>query len=210
MQRFNCLNAMMSMMLLMAVAVLAGCATGSGGITLKDDSFKVKNANVALLPPRLALGSNTGIVIGIEHKAKDVIYNELTIRTTSNWIAPDDAVSKIQDANVLTEYEAFLDGYVRTGIPSKDKLAKIGKAIGSDYIALATISHQVSGRIGMGGYRQAGMSLQVLSVNNGKLVLEVSGDADCGSGAYDVGADALINQAAKQAISYYPELKVVK
>jgi len=187
-----------------------GCATGSGSIPFSDPSFNASTAKIALLPPRYALGSPTGIVIGAERKFGSIIFSTLIERTNSQWLSPDEGVSKIQDANVLPEYEALLDGYQKTGIPSRDRLAKISNAVGSPYVALCTINYYVSGILGMSDYRVASLTLQVLSAQSGQVILEISGKANCGSGGYDIGEDKLLKLTADEAINYYPNAKPAK
>jgi hypothetical protein len=190
--------------------VLAGCATGSGSISLRDPSLNTATARISLLPPRYALGVPNGIVIGAERKFSGIIFSTLTDRTNSQWVSPDDAVSKIQDANVLPEYEALLDGYQKTGIPSRDRLIKISNAVGTPYIALCTINYYVSGTTATTGYRVASLTLQLISAQSGQVVLEISGKGDCGSGGYDIGEDKILQRAANEAINYYPDVRPSK
>jgi hypothetical protein len=182
----------------------SSCATGSGSLSIREPSFNPQNANIALLPPRYALGAATGIVIGKDRKFGDLIFKTLKRRTSSQWTPSDDAVSKIQDANALPEYEALLDGYQKTGIASKDRLQKIGAVIGVQNIALCTISYSVSGIMGMSNYRNASLTFQILSTQTGQVLLEIMGTAECGSGAYDIGEDKLFQKTVDAAINYYP------
>ena len=197
--------------LLFLVTILeSGCATSSGTATILDKSFNPDNSKISLLPPRFKFGSTGAIEVGSEQSIGRLIYNSLNDRTSSKWLSPEESVSLIQDANVLDEYESLLDGYLKTGIPSKTKLMKLSKSLNCPYIALCQIDHKVTGTIGMGNYRLASITIQVLSANDGKVVLEISGSGQCGSGGYDIGAAQLIQKVTDEAISYYPGAKQPK
>lgn len=187
--------------------LIMSCATGSGTATVIDKSFQAANSKISLLPPRFKFESSGYIDIGSEQSIGRMVYNSLVQRTPSEWLSPEESVSLIQDANVLDEYEALLDGYLKTGIPSKSKLMKLSETVKCPYIALCQIDHKVTGIKGESNYRIAGLTIQVISANDGKVVLEIVGNAQCGSGVYDIGADKLIQKAIDEAISYYPGAK---
>jgi hypothetical protein len=51
------------------------------------------------------------------------------------------------------------------------------------------------------------LTLQVLSAESGKVQLEISGKAQCGSGGFDVGEEKILKRAATEAVNYYPDSK---
>lgn len=187
--------------------LIMSCATGSGTATVMDKSFQAANSKISLLPPRFKFDASGSIDIGSEQSIGRMVYNSLIQRTPSEWLSPEESVSLIQDANVLNEYESLLDGYQKTGIPSKSKLMKLSETVKCPYIALCQIDYKVTGILGMSNYRIAGLTIQVLSANDGKVVLEIVGNAQCGSGAYDIGAVEIMQKAIDEAISYFPGAK---
>jgi hypothetical protein len=190
--------------------LLISCATGSGTATVLDKSFNPENSKISLLPPRFKFDATGTIDIGSEQSIGRMVYNTLVQRTSSDWLSPEESVSLIQDANVLDEYEALLDGYQKTGIPSKSKLMILSETVKCPYIALCQIEYKITGITGMSNYRIAGLTIQVLSANDGKVVLELVGSAQCGSGGYDIGAVEIMQKAIDEAISYFPGAKPVQ
>lgn len=186
---------------------LLSCASGSGSITIYDQSFQANNNKIALLPPRFKFTNTGSIDLGSEIKIGRLIYNTLRKRTQAIWLSPEESVSLIQDANILDQYESLLDGYTKTGIPSKSKLMILSKTLNSPYIALCQVDYKVTGIMGEANYRLAGLTFQVLSANEGKVVLELVGNAQCGSGAYDIGATGVMQMAIDEAIKYFPNAK---
>ena len=193
--------------ILFALIFVSGCATGSGTVTILDPNFNPVNSKISLLPPRFRFESSGSIEVGSEQNIGRMIYNSLYQRTSTDWLSPDESVSLIQDANVLDAYESLLDGYQKTGIPSKAKLTTLSKALNCPYLALCQIDHRVTGVIGMSGYRHASITIQVLSAKNGKVVLELIGNAECGSGSYDIGATSLMKKAIDEVTSCFPGAK---
>lgn len=187
--------------------LLISCATGSGTATVLDKSFQPVNTKISLLPPRFKFDATGSIDVGSEQSIGRMVYNSLVQRTPSDWLSPEESVSLIQDANVLSEYESLLDGYQKTGIPSKSKLMILSETVKCPYIALCQIDYKVTGITGMSNYRIAGLTIQVLSAADGKVVLELVGNAQCGSGGYDIGAVPIMQKAIDEAISYFPGAK---
>lgn len=187
--------------------LVMSCATGSGTATVLDKNFQPLDAKISLLPPRFKFNASGSIDIGSEQSIGRMVYNSLLQRTSSKWLSPEESVSLIQDANVLNDYETLLDGYQKTGIPSKSKLMILSGTLKCPYIALCQIDYKVTGILGHSNYRIAGLTIQVLSANDGKVVLELVGNAECGSGAYDIGATEVMQKAIDEAISYYPGAK---
>lgn len=195
------------LIILLVSILLVSCATGGGTLTTFDKSFRSENAKISLLPPRFDFDATGSIESGSEQKIGQMIYNTLVKRTSSEWVSPDKSVSLIQEANVLNEYESFLDGYKKTGIPSKSRLEVLSETVKTPYIALSQIEHKVTGNIGMSNYRITNVTILVLSATKGKVVLEVVGNAQCGSGTYDIGAVALMQKSIDEAISKFPGAK---
>lgn len=193
--------------ILFASILVSSCAYVSGAVTVLDKNFNPVNSKISLLPPRFKFESRGAIDIGTEQSIGRMVYTSLVQRTTAEWLSPEKSVSLIQDANVLSEYESFLDGYLKTGIPSKTKLIKLSETVDCPYITLCQIDYRVTGVESLSDYRLASLTIQVISANDGKFVLELVGNAQCGSGAYDIGAIPLIQKAIDKAISYFPGAK---
>ncbi|KQC03887.1 MAG: hypothetical protein APR54_09085 [Candidatus Cloacimonas sp. SDB] len=185
------------------ILIINSCATGGGTLTILDTSFNPES-KISLLPPRFNFESTGNIGIGSEVTVGRMIYDLLVERTPADWLSPEESVSLIQDADVLEDYEELLEGYQRTGIPSKAKLQSIMGAVECPYIALCQIDHRISGVQGMSGYRFTNITIQILSAAEGKVVLELLGEAECGSGSFDVGASKLMETAINKAINFYP------
>lgn len=184
------------------------CATGSGSASVKDKSFNPDVASIALFPPQQSFGTEgQSLEIGSEQLMGEIVYASLVQRTSSNWMSPDETVTRIQDAELLDDYIKLLEGYQKTGILSKTRLQKLTAVVGTPYIALCEVSHRVTGITGMQGYRYTSITLQVLSSEDGKVVLELLGNAQCGSGGYDVGAGELMKKSIDEAINHYPGAK---
>ena len=193
--------------ILFASILVSSCATTSGTVTVLDKSFNPVNSKISLLPPRFKFESSGAIDIGTERSVGRMVYISLVQRTKAEWLSPEESVSLIQDANVLSEYESFLDGYLKTGIPSKKNLIKLSETVDCPYITLCQIDYRVTGIEGISNYRLASLTIQVISANEGKVVLELVGNAQCGSGAYDIGATVLMQKAIDEAIAYFPGAK---
>ena len=193
--------------IILASILVSSCATTSGTATVLDKSFNPVNSKISLLPPRFKFESSGAIDIGTEQSVGRMVYNSLVQRTTAEWLSPEESVSLIQDADILNDYESFLDGYLKTGIPSKTKLIKLSETVDCPYITLCQIDYNVTGIEGISNYRLASLTIQVISTNEGKVVLELVGNAQCGSGGYDIGAAPLMQNAIDEAISYFPDAK---
>jgi len=184
------------------------CASSSGTSSIKDKSFNPDGASIALFPPQYSFGNEgQSLEAGSELMIGEMVYTILEQRTSSIWMSPDETVTFIQDAELIDVYVKLIEGYQKSGIISKTRLKKLTDAVGTPYIAVCEVSHRVSGVTGMSGYRSTSITLQVLSSANGKVVLELLGNAQCGSGGYDVGAGELMKMSIDKAVDHYPGAK---
>ncbi len=198
------------MLLISCSVVQTGCITPyrPSEAAILDAKFSAEvKPRIALLPPRFSLGSSSGIESGSELSLGRMIVEKLRKRVPQVWVSPEDAVSLIQDANVLPEYEALLDGFQKTGIASKARLAKIGTAVNCPYIALCNLNYsQETSPRWIGVFRYGRVTIQVLSVATGAVVFEGIGKGETGPGygSRDMGTNYVFRLAASDVISQLP------
>lgn len=179
---------------------LSACAS-VGKMTIMDPSFKPSGNSIALLP----IGSSSGIEVSLRRKLGATIYEKLSAKMEANWVAPDAVGSKLQTGDTLSKYEKFVDGFQKTGVANKENLSAVSKALGVKYLVMCSIKHNVTGGYSMTNYRYASATLQVFRASDAKIVAEVVGEENCGSGLYDHGEEGLINVAVDQAIAAFGE-----
>jgi hypothetical protein len=188
--------------------IISSCGTGgSGTVPILDDSFNPVNLKISLLSPIFKFGSAGTIDDESVLNIGKMIYNSLESRIPAKWMSPEESIALIQNAKKQNEYESFLNDYQKTWIPDNSKLIEISESVNCPYIALCQIDHRVTGSDATSHYRLTGITIQVISANSGKVVLELVGNAECGSGGHDIGAVKLIQKAIDEAISKYPGAK---
>jgi len=190
--------------------LVSSCGTGgSGTVSIIDDSFNPVNSKISLLSPIFKFGSAGTIDDESVLSIGKMVYNSLERRISAKWLSPEESVTLIQNAKIQNEYETFLEDYQKTEIPNKSKLIEISESVNCPYIALCQIDHKVTGSDATSHYRLISITIQVISANNSNVVLELVGNAECGSGGHDIGVVKLIQKAIDEAISKYPGAKPV-
>jgi len=117
-----------------------------------------------------------------------MIYNSLENRITASWLSPEESIALIQNAKIRNEYDSLLKDYQKTWIPDQSKLIEISEAVNCPYLALCQIDHRITGNDATSHYRLTNITIQIISASNRKVVLELVGNAECGSGGHDIGA----------------------
>jgi hypothetical protein len=187
--------------------IISSCATGNSGSISIDDSFSLINLKISILSPVFKFGSAGTIDDESVLNLSKMIYNSLESRISAKWLSPEESITLIKNANMLKEYESFLNDYQKTWISDKSKLIEISESVNCPYIAICKIEHLVTGSDATSHYRITNINIQIISADNGKVVLELVGDAECGSGGHDIGVVKLIQKAVDKAISNYPGAK---
>lgn len=198
--------------LLICISIAVGGCASSYAVrrnpTVLDAGFAAQvRPKIALLPPRFSLGTVGGVEIGSELALGRLIVQRLKTNASQEWLAPEETVSAIQDANALPDYEALLDGFQKTGIASKTRLAKIGEAVKAPYIALCNLRYNQYEKPGwLGTFRSAQMTIQVLSITTGTVVFEGIGTGETGPGygTRDEGTEYVFRVAADEIIGQFP------
>ena len=188
--------------------IISSCATGRNGtVPMQEESFNLVNLKISILSPIFKFGSAGTIDSGSVLNIGKMIYNSLKSRISASWLSPEESIALIKNAKIENEYESFLNDYQKTWISDKSKLIEISKSVNCQYIAICKIDHRVTGSDATSHYRLTNVTIQIISADNGKVVLELVGDAECGSGGNDIGVVKLIQKAVDEAISKYPGAK---
>lgn len=184
-------------------------ADRNGKVSVQEDSFNLVNLKISILSPIFKFGSAGTIDDESVLNIGKMISNSLKTRILANWLSPEESIALIKDAKIENDYESLLNDYQKTWISDKSKLIEISKSVNCPYIAICLIDHRVTGSDATSHYRLTNITIQIISADNGKVVLELVGDAECGSGGHDIGVVKLIQKAVDKAISNYPGAKPV-
>jgi len=196
--------------ILITTMIISGCAAGRDGtVSIQEESFNLVNLKISILSPIFKFGSAGTIDDETELNIGKMIYNSLESRISASWLSPEESIALIKNAKIENDYESLLNDYQKTWISDKSKLIEISKSVNCPYIAICQIDHRVTGSDATSHYRLTNITIQIISADNGKVVLGLVGDAECGSGGHDIGVVKLIQRAVDKAISNYPGARPV-
>jgi hypothetical protein len=188
--------------------IILSCATSRNAtVSIQEESFSLVNLKISILSPIFKFGSAGTIDDETELNIGKMIYNSLESRISASWLSPEESIAFIKNAKIENDYESLLNDYQKTWISDRSKLIEISKSVNCPYIAISQIDHRVTGSDATSHYRLTNITIQIISADNGKVVLELVGDAECGSGGHDIGVVKLIQKAVDKAISNYPGAK---
>jgi hypothetical protein len=193
----------------MSIAISSYATGRNGTVPLQEESFSLVNLKISILSPIFKFGSAGTIDDETELNIGKMIYNSLESRILASWLSPEESIALIKNAKIENDYESLLNDYQKTWISNKSKLIEISKSVNCPYIAICQIDHRVTGSDATSHFRLTNITIQIISADDGKVVLELVGDAECGSGGHDIGVVKLIQRAVDKAISNYPGAKSV-
>lgn len=157
---------------------LSGCGgSGANSQNYQDPSFaSYKIIKIGVFPIR-----NTNLNIGEANEVNRYFLTGLSRKTNKySIIGPDECIDILNRDTLIKEYETYLVSYVRTGIPNKDIIKKICKAINVDAIVQGEIFNiiKIDGRYGSNkGETKCSLRYSLISGSDGKLLWETTVDS---------------------------------
>lgn len=154
-----------------------GCATSNATLNSYVDP-NISNEqirNLAIFPIRNAKFAPSEAQL-INRKISMVINQKnANIQTMSS----NEAINKLNENNLASTWAIFLDNYSSSGVPDRNVLIDVGKALGIDAIIQGEIVNvfQEDGVFGMKkGTTRVTVRFSMLSTNSGKLLWEATSD----------------------------------
>src|SRR5262249_19602703 len=176
--------------IVLAVALLAGCTPiytwdTNTTSTARSPSFDIGElahrpvATIGVVAP----GGLAGYSIALSHAPIDALSHA---SPPIRGIPAHEIANAINDQGFSTEYGELLSGFARTGILERERLQRIGSALGFRYLlvpGLAELNHVVLDRFEIAGIKVIRLRLTMLRVwlqlweaRTGHIVWESSGE----------------------------------
>jgi hypothetical protein len=155
-------------------------------LTTKAASFsarQLENERIAVL--------NAMVGLTLEGFSHLVSRSLSTTLERGEWpikvVSAHETLSLINEAQLATEYQALVVGYVQTGILNRPVLEKIGRTLQANYVfqpTMATFTQTISGRFSFLGLRLfqtrvsvLRLTLRLWDTRSGRILWESSGEA---------------------------------
>ena len=183
------------LIIVLAVALLAGCTPiytwdTNTTSTARSPSFDIGElahqpvATIGVVAP----GGLTGYSVALSHALVDALsHTSPPIR----GIPAHEVANAINDQGLSTEYGELLLGFARTGILERERLQRIGSALGFRYLlvpGVAELNYLVLDRFEIAGIKVIRLRLTVLRVwlqlwdaRTGRIIWESSGEVGTAS-----------------------------